>query len=190
MHTEGTGGSYTRNSQGKMQLERLDYKKTEDDQKPRQKDTIMQRDIEPGDTLLSLSIKYNVPIAKLKRVNNLLADQGFFALKRIKIPVAPFSLLLPEDHEEERSQTGWLEENSGSSSTAASVLCSRVARESAMSPSGLVEVVVDELQPLMVARRMEDREGRCSNRVMFRGYIAAMVAGFVLFIIVISWKKQ
>ena len=174
-----------------MQLQRLDYKKTEGDGKPRQKATIMQCDIEPGDTLLSLSLKYNVPVAELKRLNNILADQGFYALKRIKIPVAPFSLLLPDDHEEERSQNGWLGESSGSSSmTGGSILGSRVAREAIGSTSGLEEVVVDELQPLLVDRRMKDREGRCSNRAMFPVYAAAMVAGFVLFIIVISWKKQ
>ena len=66
----------------------------------------------------------------------------------------------------------------------------KVGRESTSSSSGLVEVVVDELQPLIMDRRLKDREGRCSNRVMFRVYAAAMVAGFVLFIIVISWKKQ
>ena len=174
-----------------MQLERLHYKKTEEDGKPRQRDTIMQCDIEPGDTLLSLSIKYNVPIAELKRVNNILADQGFYALKRIKIPVAPFSLLLPDDHEEERSQNGWLGETSGSSSSrGASILGSRVAREAIGSTFGLEEVVVDEVLPLLMDRRMKDREGRSSNRAMFRVYAAAMVAGFVLFIIVISWKKQ
>ena len=113
-----------------MQLERLDYKKTEDGGKPRQKDTVMQCDIKPGDTLLSLSIKYKVPVAELKRVNNILADQGFYALKRIKIPVKPFSLLLPEDFEEERSQTGWLEESTGPSSTAGSILGSRLVSRS------------------------------------------------------------
>ena len=43
-----------------VQLVRVDSKKTE-------QKTIMEHLIEPGDTLLSLSIKFNVPIAELKR---------------------------------------------------------------------------------------------------------------------------
>ena len=35
-----------------------------------------------------------VPIAEIKRVNNILTEQGFFALKRIKIPVKPYSYLI------------------------------------------------------------------------------------------------
>ena len=48
-----------------VQLVRVDSKKTE-------QKTIMEHLIEPGDTLLSLSIKFNVPIAELKRENNIL----------------------------------------------------------------------------------------------------------------------
>ena len=54
-----------------VQLVRVDSRKT-------QQKTIMEHIIEPGDTLLSLSIKFNVPIAELKRVNNILSEQGFY----------------------------------------------------------------------------------------------------------------
>jgi hypothetical protein len=64
-----------------------------------------------SDTLHSLSLKYNVQLSELKRVNNILQESEFFALKRIKIPVRPASLLtdiLPGVHSEESSQgNGW-----------------------------------------------------------------------------------
>jgi hypothetical protein len=56
-------------------------------------------------------LKYNVQLSELKRVNNILQDSEFFALKRIKIPVKPASLLndiLPGIHSEEnRRDNGW-----------------------------------------------------------------------------------
>ena len=58
--------------------------------------------VQPGDTLAKLSLKYSIPVAELKRVNNILSDQYFYALKRIKIPVRTASLLtelLPSVHE-------------------------------------------------------------------------------------------
>jgi LysM repeat protein len=55
--------------------------------------TLFQVEVQPGETLASLSLKYNVPLAELKRVNNLISGNEFFALKRIKIPVKPDSLL-------------------------------------------------------------------------------------------------
>jgi len=79
-----------------IKLETLHYKKTEEHGSPRPQDPTIQRDIQPSDSLVSLSIKYKVPIAELKRVNNILTEQGFFALNKIKIPVKPYSLLQPE----------------------------------------------------------------------------------------------
>ena len=52
-----------------------------------------QVEIQPNETLTSVSLKYNVATSELKRVNNLLTENEFFALKRIKIPVKPSSLL-------------------------------------------------------------------------------------------------
>ncbi len=43
-----------------------------------------------GETLTSISLKYNIPISELKRVNNFLTGNEFFAMKRIKIPVKLF----------------------------------------------------------------------------------------------------
>jgi len=56
-------------------------------------ETCMEAEVQPGETLASVALKYNVPPAELKRVNNLLKDAEFYALKRIKIPVKPASLL-------------------------------------------------------------------------------------------------
>jgi len=115
-----------------IRLESLHYKKTEDHGSPgrrRPPDPTIQCDIQPTDTLLSLSLKYNVPIAELKRVNNILTDQGFFALKRIKIPVKPYSLLLPDVHgsEKGKNNNGWLVESNKPSPTFSSNLSSRVS---------------------------------------------------------------
>ena len=84
--------------------------------KPR--DQTMEYVIQPDDTLVSISFKYNVHIAELKRVNMILNDMEFFALKNLKIPVHPASLLtemLPGDPPLEQgifqNNNGWKVEN-------------------------------------------------------------------------------
>ena len=54
---------------------------------------LIEMEVQPGATLASIALKYNIPVAELKRVNNLLAENELFALKRIKIPVRPNSVL-------------------------------------------------------------------------------------------------
>ncbi|KAM6965249.1 lysM and putative peptidoglycan-binding domain-containing protein 3 [Aplochiton taeniatus] len=51
------------------------------------------RDIKEGDTLNSISLQYFCSVADVKRANNLLTEQDFFALRSIKIPVKRFSVL-------------------------------------------------------------------------------------------------
>eukprot|EP00092_Neocalanus_flemingeri_P096115 GFUD01122328.1.p1 GENE.GFUD01122328.1~~GFUD01122328.1.p1 ORF type:complete len:289 (-),score=82.45 GFUD01122328.1:253-1068(-) len=81
------------------------------------KDQTMECDIHASDTLLSLAFKYKVQVAEIKRVNNILGDAEFFALKKIKIPVRPSSLLtevLPGDPPELgdfENNNGWKVEN-------------------------------------------------------------------------------
>jgi len=82
------------------------------------RDQTMEYTIQPGDTLLSISFKYNVQVAELKRVNMILNDAEFFALKKFKIPVHPTSLLteiLPGDPPPEQgafeNNNGWKVEN-------------------------------------------------------------------------------
>jgi len=82
------------------------------------RDHTMEYDIQAGDTLISLAFKYNTQVAELKRVNKILRDSEFFALKKIKIPVQPTSLLteiLPGDPPLEQgnleNNNGWKVEN-------------------------------------------------------------------------------
>jgi LysM repeat protein len=44
------------------------------------------------DTLIVLSMKYNVSVPELKRLNSLLNDRDIFALNLIKIPIKPNSI--------------------------------------------------------------------------------------------------
>ena len=48
---------------------------------------LIEKRIEDGDTLQSLSLKYGVTVFQLKRANNMIADQEFYGLQIIKIPV-------------------------------------------------------------------------------------------------------
>ncbi|XP_074935810.1 LOW QUALITY PROTEIN: lysM and putative peptidoglycan-binding domain-containing protein 3 [Phalacrocorax aristotelis] len=54
---------------------------------------LLSRDIQEGDTLNAISLQYCCSVADIKRVNNLINDQDFFALRSIKIPVKKFSVL-------------------------------------------------------------------------------------------------
>ncbi|NP_001017308.1 lysM and putative peptidoglycan-binding domain-containing protein 3 [Xenopus tropicalis] len=53
----------------------------------------ISRDICEGDTLNSIALQYCCTVADLKRANNFLNEQDFFALRTIKIPVKRFSVL-------------------------------------------------------------------------------------------------
>ncbi|KAM6328812.1 LOW QUALITY PROTEIN: lysM and putative peptidoglycan-binding domain-containing protein 3 [Alca torda] len=54
---------------------------------------LLARDIREGDTLNAIALQYCCSVADIKRVNNLINDQDFFALRSIKIPVKKFSVL-------------------------------------------------------------------------------------------------
>ncbi|XP_019949368.1 lysM and putative peptidoglycan-binding domain-containing protein 3 [Paralichthys olivaceus] len=53
----------------------------------------LSKDIQEGDTLNSISLQYHCSVADIKRANNLLTEQDFFALRSVKIPVRRFSVL-------------------------------------------------------------------------------------------------
>lgn len=53
----------------------------------------LTRDIQEGDTLNSIALQYHCSVADIKRANNLLTEQDFFALRSVKIPVRRFSVL-------------------------------------------------------------------------------------------------
>lgn len=54
---------------------------------------LLERDLTDGDSLNKLALQYGCKVADIKRVNNLIQEQDFFALKSIKIPVQKHSLL-------------------------------------------------------------------------------------------------
>ncbi|NXJ98020.1 LYSM3 protein, partial [Corythaixoides concolor] len=54
---------------------------------------LLTRDIREGDTLNAIALQYCCSVADIKRVNNLINDQDFFALRSVKIPVKKFSVL-------------------------------------------------------------------------------------------------
>ncbi|XP_078421134.1 lysM and putative peptidoglycan-binding domain-containing protein 3 isoform X2 [Cetorhinus maximus] len=51
------------------------------------------REVKEGDTLNALALQYCCTVADIKRVNNLINDQDFFALRSVKIPVKKITLL-------------------------------------------------------------------------------------------------
>ena len=96
------------------------------------RDQTIECDIQPSDSLKSLALKYNIPLSELKRVNNIINEAEFFALKRIKIPVKPTQLnltdLLPGVHSEEsRNNNGWLLDSKDSPVLVSSEISSRVS---------------------------------------------------------------
>jgi len=116
-----------------LQLDNLHPKKRED-QSPASrypKDQTIECDIQPSDTLHSISLKYNIPLAELKRVNNILSENEFYALKRIKIPVKPSSFLkdlIPGVHYENGvSENGWYVDHKTTPNSASSALSSGVS---------------------------------------------------------------
>ncbi|OBS69683.1 hypothetical protein A6R68_01776, partial [Neotoma lepida] len=59
---------------------------------------LLTKDIQEGDTLNAVALQYCCTVADIKRVNNLISDQDFFALRSIKIPVKKFSSLTETLH--------------------------------------------------------------------------------------------
>jgi len=168
-------------------LETLHYKKTEEHGIRRPQDPTIQRDIQTSDSLVSLSIKYKVPIAELKRVNNILTDQGFFALNKIKIPVKPYSLILQPDEihgsGNVRNNNGWLVESNKPSSTFSSEDLDRIKEKHSV----MISVAEDQIlikKPLkfpIMAAKIPDHPG-CSNRVLLVLYCCCGIVGFLIFV--------
>ncbi|KAK2911741.1 hypothetical protein Q8A67_003874 [Cirrhinus molitorella] len=130
------------------------------------------RDIKDGDTLISISLQYFCSVADIKRANNLLTEQDFFALRSIRIPVRKFSSFT-ETHNtaphkssspggtrriSEIPVSGASLDSSSSSSSVDSVECflqekdkdiQLLVKSSAPSRSSLSEVVSSLEQPLL-----------------------------------------
>lgn len=50
-------------------------------------------DIQPGDTLHSICLKYACSVNQVKRLNSLINDQDFYGLRRLKLPLGKLALL-------------------------------------------------------------------------------------------------
>ncbi|CAI2319574.1 unnamed protein product [Caenorhabditis sp. 36 PRJEB53466] len=55
---------------------------------------IIERQVKNGDTLNKLAIKYQVNVAEIKRVNNMVSEQDFLAFSKVKIPVSRMRMAL------------------------------------------------------------------------------------------------
>ena len=67
------------------------------------------------DKLSTLSLKYNVPVAEIKRINKIFKENELFALSKVKIPVKPQSFLT-ESHPEVHGLStdgGWMSPTEG-----------------------------------------------------------------------------
>ncbi|RUS87034.1 hypothetical protein EGW08_005187 [Elysia chlorotica] len=58
--------------------------------------TYFEREIGEGETLQAIALKYACPVSELKRLNNLIQDQEFFALKILKVPMRKHGVLSEE----------------------------------------------------------------------------------------------
>lgn len=85
--SEDDGESYELRPRGRERQRRSTSRERMDDI------IYLTRDIVAGDTLNSISLQYHCSVADIKRANNLLTEQDFFALRSIKIPVRRFSVL-------------------------------------------------------------------------------------------------
>lgn len=85
--SEEDGENFELRSRGKERLRKSTSKERLDDI------IYLSRDIQEGDTLNSIALQYHCSVADIKRANNLLTEQDFFALRSIKIPVRRFSVL-------------------------------------------------------------------------------------------------
>ncbi|XP_068994518.1 lysM and putative peptidoglycan-binding domain-containing protein 3 [Embiotoca jacksoni] len=85
--SEEDGESYELRPRGRERLRRSTSRERMDDI------IYLTRDIQEGDTLNSISLQYHCSVADIKRANNFLTEQDFFALRSVKIPVRRFSVL-------------------------------------------------------------------------------------------------
>ncbi|KAL8602237.1 hypothetical protein ACOMHN_022750 [Nucella lapillus] len=66
-----------------------------------EEDVFYEKEIVEGETLQSLSLRYACPVSELKRINNLMKDQDFFARRKLKIPMHRHGILSEMTKQEE-----------------------------------------------------------------------------------------
>ncbi|XP_063859945.1 lysM and putative peptidoglycan-binding domain-containing protein 3-like [Scylla paramamosain] len=62
---------------------------------------VVDRPIKHGETLTGLALKYRIPVAELKRINKIIQEKEFYALKSLKIPIKANSILAEVLHQEQ-----------------------------------------------------------------------------------------
>ncbi|KAL4227791.1 peptidoglycan-binding [Mactra antiquata] len=65
--------------------------------------SFVERKLTEDDTIQSVSLQYGCPVAEIKRINNLIRDQDFYALTSVKIPVKQHSFLVDKIEEDHRN---------------------------------------------------------------------------------------
>ncbi|KAM4577491.1 lysM and putative peptidoglycan-binding domain-containing protein 3 [Odontesthes bonariensis] len=85
--SEEDGESFELRPRGRERLRRSTSRERLDDI------IYLTRDIQEGDTLNGIALQYHCSVADIKRANNLLTEQDFYALRSVKIPVRRFSVL-------------------------------------------------------------------------------------------------
>ncbi|CAH1797965.1 unnamed protein product [Owenia fusiformis] len=76
----------------------------------------LERNVNEGDTIQSIALQYGCPVSELKRLNNLIQDQDFFAKKVIKVPIKRHGLLtelIEKENKENKNSKIRLNPNSG-----------------------------------------------------------------------------
>lgn len=66
---------------------------------PRKEIPSIEKDIEDGDTLQSIAIKYHCTIEDLKRLNNIHKENEIYARNKIKVPIHPISMAIAGVHD-------------------------------------------------------------------------------------------
>lgn len=79
----------TRGGNGDGGKRKKKTKNTEEDEM-----VYVEKDINEGDTLQIFSLRYACRISELKRINNLIADQDFYAHRTLKVPMRRDGILL------------------------------------------------------------------------------------------------
>lgn len=65
--------------------------------------SFVEKEVRDKDTLVGLALRYGVTVAELKRVNNIFSNQELYGLRKVKVPVKPFSILTELKEEGEQA---------------------------------------------------------------------------------------
>ncbi|XP_046373576.1 lysM and putative peptidoglycan-binding domain-containing protein 3-like [Haliotis rufescens] len=66
--------------------------------------SFFDKELSEGDTLQKIALQYSCPVSELKRINNLIRDQDFYALRKIKVPIRRYGVLSEIIEEEKKKK--------------------------------------------------------------------------------------